>query len=318
MYGRLMKKELQKIYFYTSESSDPKTNLSIEEYFYRHTDYADHSFVLVYKNDSSVIGGKNQNPWKEANLPYLQKYDIPYIRRISGGGCVYHDKGNINFSFIGPKDSYNQMQNLGFLQQALSGIGIDSEITKRGDILVNSKKVSGNAMAFSKDRYLHHFTLLIDSDLKHLRNTLKAEQNEYSGAAVDSNPMSVMNLSDHSKDINEGSILSSFLESLSCEYTIIDWEQRPVPDAFVEKYSADDWNFEKTPAFSVKSPFLTEIVRFILDVHKGLLREIKTDDLAYTGGNLNIRFSYNALKSGIPGNVPERSLLLEWLKTFVH
>ena len=161
--------------------TDPTINLAMEEYVLKHLP-ADDSYFLFYVNEPSIIVGKNQNTIEEVNKQYIDDHHIHVVRRISGGGAVYHDKGNLNFSFV-TSDDGNSFHNFKKftepIVQALQSMGVDAEMTGRNDIQVDTAKISGNAMVKVKNRMFSHGTLMLNSDLEEVQNALKVNPKKF-------------------------------------------------------------------------------------------------------------------------------------------
>ncbi len=230
--------------------------LACEEYLFEHIE-RDEAVLMLYIDDSSVIIGKHQNPWKECDVDYLYRKAIPVVRRISGGGTVYHDRGNLNFSFIiGDKRFYDKDALFAVVLEALARCGVSAHRTERYDILVSGKKVSGNAYSFKKDRCLHHGTLLVDSDLSLLGASLKGMRDAVVTYAVDSYPVPVTNIAAHNPQADMGRIISALCsswESACGSVRLYAFGDDAVDAAasLAEKYRSWEWTFGCTPPFSV-------------------------------------------------------------------
>lgn len=129
---------------FMSQSTDIYTNLALEDWMYRNMDFSNHHVMMVWRNEPCVVIGRHQNPWLEANVPYLADREIALARRNSGGGTVYHDRGNLNITFFTPRERYSRKYNLEIIKRALyRGFGVKSEINERDDMVVRDKyKVS--------------------------------------------------------------------------------------------------------------------------------------------------------------------------------
>jgi lipoate-protein ligase A len=173
---------------------DPAKNLSLEEILYE-TLVEGHVCVLFYRNQPSVVLGKNQIPWKEIRLDRLRARGLEFYRRISGGGCVYHDLGNINFSFMLPLEAYDKASVGDWVLNVLQDLKINGTQNERGDLLFQGKKFSGNAYRISRGRVLHHGTLLIEADLEGIHGLLGPMKGNFTSKGVASVPSEVINLS---------------------------------------------------------------------------------------------------------------------------
>ncbi|XP_045504914.1 lipoyltransferase 1, mitochondrial isoform X2 [Colias croceus] len=179
---------------FMSQSTDIYTNLAMEDWMYRNMDFSNHHIMMVWRNEPCVVIGRHQNPWLEANVPFLGEKEISLARRNSGGGTVYHDRGNLNITFFTHRDRYDRKYNLEVIKRALyRGFGIKSLINERQDILVRDKyKISGTAAKLGRLSAYHHCTLLVNANKADLSKALaKRETN-----ATPSTPSPVANLAD--------------------------------------------------------------------------------------------------------------------------
>lgn len=159
--------------------TDPRINLAIEEYILRNMDIEKDDYLLFYINQPSIIIGKNQNTIEEINTDYVEENNIIVVRRLSGGGAVYHDLNNLNFSFL-TKDDGNSFHNYKKFTQpvvnALANLGVNAELSGRNDILAEGRKVSGNAQYATKGRMFSHGTLMFKTDIDAVANALKVKK----------------------------------------------------------------------------------------------------------------------------------------------
>lgn len=171
-----------------NQSTDPALNLAVEEYFLKRTDLKDDLFLL-WRNEPTIVIGKNQNIYQELNFDYVKEHGIRVVRRLSGGGAVYHDRGNLNFTVIKTDSSLQKNDFTYFLEPVVKGLrkmGVPVSFSGRNDLVADGKKVSGNAQYFWRDRILHHGTLLFDSDLEVLSLALMPEPAKFTSKGVDS------------------------------------------------------------------------------------------------------------------------------------
>ncbi len=240
-----------------SPFTHPLQNLALEEFLLRHTD---DSWLIFYRNDSSVLIGRHQNPLEEVNVAYLQRHRIPWLRRISGGGAVYHDHGNLNFSFILPLEQklYNRYEP--FLQPLCDFLRqwkLPVQQTPKGDLLLAGKKISGNAQFTTHRRLLSHGTLLYQADLEHLRRTLQPAAVVTASHAVASRRSLVTNVVDHLPTPPPvEAFLAALVEHLRQEFAAT---PHPVPDAYehaepllLQQFRSPRWLYERTPAFTLR------------------------------------------------------------------
>ena len=235
-----------------SHSTIPSFNLSAEEYLFKKTGK---NFLFLYKNDPSVIIGSNQAVMNEVDIDYCIDNNITIIRRMSGGGAVYHDDGNINYSFI--QDKTGAPLSAQFLEpiiEVLHSMEIPVEVGKRKDIWLEGYKISGTASHVSKGRELHHGTLLYHSDLIKLQNALTSKQKDITKKATPSVPSPVINI--HTYLFNKNGdvpTISAFLDSLTDRllryFNVLELSTLQESDIEVieelrrSKYTNREWNY---------------------------------------------------------------------------
>jgi lipoate---protein ligase len=235
------------------QSSNPYINLAIEEFLVRHADCEGKDYVLFYINEPCIVVGKNQSIWKEINFEYLRNGKLKLCRRISGGGTVYHDKGNLSFSFIS-KFSEEKINNYKLFNQpivdALLRAGIKAEMDSRNNILCNGKKISGSAQFTNRKNIISHGTLLLNADLETLRSCLKENDFEIETRAVGSVRSSVMNLAEITDEFPEAKHLQNFLvEALEAKevYHFNGHDWKSVVNLAEEKFRTLEWIYGRSP-----------------------------------------------------------------------
>lgn len=179
---------------------NPYENLGLERYLLENTAH-DTCTLLLWQNDNTVVIGRNQNPWKECRTSLLQEEGVKLARRFSGGGAVYHDLGNLNFSFICPEEHYDQEKQFRVILQACKYAGIDATLSGRNDLQVGDKKFSGNAFFHQNGIACHHGTLLISSNYEKLARYLTPSKAKLAGKGVDSVRSRVANLNSFANDL---------------------------------------------------------------------------------------------------------------------
>jgi lipoate---protein ligase len=270
-----------------SGESNPYFNLAAEEYFLKNTD--DEIFML-YINDPSVIVGKHQNLLKEIKASWCYKHNIKLARRLSGGGTVYQDQGNINFSFILNCPSLDKLNYQRFtypIIKALISLGLDVEYSDRNDILLKGSKISGNAMHIFKSRALCHGTLLFKSDLKDLSASLKNNADHYVDKSIPSVPSKVVNISEFlTEDTTEDifieklfQYITEFLDSPQ-KYILKEFEIEKINKLGKEKYSSWDWIYGYSPKYLFRNHFSlnNKMIEFELNVEKGIIVDANSDN----------------------------------------
>lgn len=266
-----------------SMSNEPGFNLAAEEYLLKHKS---EDIQFFYINSPSVIIGKHQNALAEVNLPYIEKRDIPLFRRLSGGGTVYHDEGNINYCFIKNGES-GDLVNFKKATQPITAVlnqwGVPARSGQRNDLLVHYKKISGNACHVFKNRVMHHGTLLYNSNLNVLTESLKSDALRFRDKAVKSVRSQVVNLVD---EINKGWTANEFLINLeqalreksnSEIYTFTAEEILAIEKLKTEKYHTWEWNYGYSPSYGFKKRVQTGGAIFTIDMEvvKGRIAEVK-------------------------------------------
>lgn len=230
------------MFILTLGESDPFFNLSAEEYFLCEKD---EDFFLLWQNEPCIVIGRNQNAADEINGDYVRTRSLPVVRRMTGGGAVYHDTGNLNFSFIinGEADRVELCRPV---IDVLRSIDVVAEISGRNDILVGGKKISGTAMCSRGGRSLFHGTLLISTDLEAMSEALKPDETKLIGHGVKSVRSRVANLSEYTKEVSPdiiGAMLAGYMTERGGEiYELGESDIEAIEKLRDSKYSTDEWN----------------------------------------------------------------------------
>ena len=266
-----------------SSNNEPSFNLAAEEFLLRKRD---NDIMFFYINKPSVIIGKHQNALSEINLPYLESQNIPLYRRLSGGGTVYHDLGNINFCFIKNGETGHLVDFKKATQpivNALNKWGIAARNGERNDLLINYKKISGNACHVFKRRVMHHGTLLYQSELNKLTASLKSDPSKFIDKAVKSVRSEVMNITEvYNKNLSPKEFmlqLVSTIEHHETDANRIDFtpdEILAIEELATNKYTTPEWNYSYGPAYVFKKRGKAGKYIFVikLTVNKGKITEI--------------------------------------------
>jgi lipoate---protein ligase len=241
-----------------SESADARSNLALEENLFAAM-APDERILLLYCNSQAIIIGRNQNPWSECSLPDIAAASIPVFRRFSGGGTVYHDPGNLNFSYMTPRNEFSRTAASVRAAAALEDLGIEAEVTERGDILVDGRKVSGSAYRITGDKAYHHATLLVNADTAALGRMLHSRITIVSSRATPSVPSPVTNLSavDDTITVEQAvaALTAAFLPGGGSAEKIRP-ENAPLPRLYRscwDQLGTADWQLGKTPRFTFKA-----------------------------------------------------------------
>ena len=241
------------VYFYKSNSGDGWKNLATDRYFLENLN-KDDILLYFYVNEKAVIIGKNQNAWKECNLNRMVENGVQLVRRHTGGGAVYHDEGNLNFSFIMGERNYDLTRQFGVIIAALKKFGLTAELSGRNDILVGDRKFSGNAFAMHRGMNAHHGTLLIHADLSQLANYLNVSEKKIRSKGISSVRSRVCNLSELNEELTVAKMEEALKEAFAAEYG--EFEEYTFDEAaeariaeLYEQQSSWQWRLGNSPKF---------------------------------------------------------------------
>ena len=266
-----------KFYFITHDNRDPYFNLASEEYLLKQTDGY---YFYLWINAPAVIVGVNQNAFEEVNLSYVKENDIKVVRRLTGGGAVYHDSGNLCYTVIAPYDE--QQENYKIFTapviEYLNSIGVNAEFSGRNDITVDGKKISGNAQTVFGKRIMHHGTLLFNTDPNALTKSLNPNKLKTQSKGIKSIRARVTNISER---MQNSITIEQFKQGLTqkflsfCEpYSFSQNDLEKIEKLVREKYSTYEWNFSRSPlsksVFEKKFDF--GIVNIHFDIISGLIK----------------------------------------------
>ena len=266
--------------------TDPRINLAVEEYALKNLDINE-TYLLFYINEPSIIIGRNQNTIEEINTEYVEKNGIHVVRRLSGGGAVYHDLGNLNFSFI-TKDDGESFHNFRKFTEpviaALKNLGVNAELSGRNDIEAEGKKISGNAQFSTGGRMFSHGTLLLNSEMENVASALKVKKDKIESKGIKSVRGRVANISEFLSDklsIEEfrSLLLKSIFEGQNdipeYQLTAEDWEK--INQLSKERYQNWEWNYGKSPKFNLQHShrFPVGQIDVRLEVNKGVIEGCK-------------------------------------------
>jgi lipoate-protein ligase A len=274
------------IFIDNEDIRDPHINLALEEYALRNFGETE-DYLLFYINEPSIIIGRNQNTLEEINDEYVRENGIHVVRRMSGGGAVYHDHSNLNFSFITnyqPENLHNFKKFTEPVIKVLNSHGVPAELSGRNDILADGRKISGNAQFSTTRRMFSHGTLLLDSDLSEVTRALDVKMSKIESKGHKSVRSRVANISefmDRTPDILEfrKMILHGLYEDRDHfeTYTLTEEEWKAVHELKEEKYANWDWNFGRSPKFNIQRTkrFPVGELDLRLDVEKGHIKNLK-------------------------------------------
>ncbi|WP_207941662.1 lipoate-protein ligase A [Enterococcus sp. DIV2402] len=278
--------------FVPNDLRDPRVNLAIETFLLQEM-AIDEPILLFYINEPSIIIGRNQNTIEEINKEYVDENGIHVVRRFSGGGAVYHDEGNLNFSFIMPDDgnSFRDFEKVTKpIIQALHDMGVEgAQLKGRNDLVINDMKFSGNAMYATNGRMFAHGTIMFDSDVNEVVNSLKVRKDKIESKGIKSIRSRVTNIKPFLPKENQEMTTEEFSQEILLKifgvdsveaiktYTLTDndWEK---VKAISEKYYANwDWNYGKSPAFDIerRKRFPIGSIEVRLNVAEGKITDAK-------------------------------------------
>ncbi len=267
-----------------SPTRDPYFNLALEEYLFEKTDQRK-SYFMLWQNDNTIVVGKYQNTAEEINQAFVDANGIRVARRLSGGGAVYHDKGNLNFTFIVPQDSNPEFNFRIFIQPVLDVLkhfNIHAEFTGRNDLTINGMKFSGNSQYVRHGRLLHHGCIMLDSNLTNVENALRVKQAKFSSKAVKSVRSRVTTIN---AQASEPISMADFKAALSARvlasgelepYALTEADVLAVQKLRDEKYATWAWNYGSSPAYDMQREmkFPAGLVTAHLNAEKGRIQDI--------------------------------------------
>jgi len=270
-----------------SQCNNPHFNLAMEEFFLKNSA---EEFFFLYINEPCIVVGKHQNLLSEINLQYTLKNNLKLARRISGGGTVYQDFNNLNFSFIHNCENLEQVNFTKFtypILEILREMGLDVVFSGRNDLLIDSKKISGNAMHIFKTRVLSHGTLLVNADLKKLSAALKNNPHNYIDKSIKSVRSKVTNISNY---LNNSKSMMEFSQTVfenmvgksadSIIKPLIDQEAEAINQISKSKFETWEWIYGYSPKYQFRNniQISTTLVEFKLQVEKGIIKHVTTND----------------------------------------
>lgn len=270
-----------KLQFIVSDQTNPYWNIAVENYLVEHADCV---VLYLWKNRRTVVIGQNQNPFSEVNVDALEADGGYLMRRRTGGGAVYHDDGNLNFSFVAPKALYDQQRQFRVIQHAVESFGLHTELSGRNDILAEGRKFSGNAFSKGQKNDLHHGTLLISGDMSDLARYLKPKPAKLQKHGVQSVRSRVVNLAELNPEITPESIaprLRAAFEGVygGCaeEVSFEDVIRRPEVRRLYEEFASDEWKYGKWKTFIAQrsAQFDWGGVELSLTIEDDIIRDVQ-------------------------------------------
>ena len=239
-----------------SDSTDPAWNLALEQYVFDSLP-GDRSYFMLWQNANTIVVGRYQNTLAELNEAYVRAENITVVRRLSGGGAVYHDMGNLNFTFITDADQTDKINFRMFCEpvmETIASYGVQAELSGRNDMTVDGKKFSGNAQYIKKGRTMHHGTIMISSDLARVEGALQVDRTKIESKGVKSVASRVTNLCEYIvRDVSVSDFRDRLVETVSKReelkpYTLTEADRAAIQKIKEERYATWEWNYAHSPS----------------------------------------------------------------------
>ena len=265
-----------------SQSYSPYFNLALEEHILKNKNVKE-DIVFLWKNTPTIVVGNNQNTIEEINMPFVNEKEIKVVRRLSGGGAVYQDLGNLNFTFLKRLEKPSNLEIKKFalpVVEALNKLGVPAELTGRNDITVEGKKISGNAQRLFRNKLLHHGTLLFDAELEIMAKVLQVGLDKIQSKGIKSIRSRVTNIKPYLaqqrniEEFRESILRELFQGEIIKQYFLSEDDLRKINKLVNDKYNTWEWNFGYSPPYSIRNTrrFPGGKVELFLDVEKGILK----------------------------------------------
>lgn len=274
------------MHYLETESTNPYFNLAFEQYVFDCLDSKNEYFML-WQNDNAVIVGKHQNTFEEVNQKFINDNNVSVVRRLSGGGAVYHDLGNLNFTYITNGGELAKFDFSHFCMpvvETLQELGVPAEIKGRNDMIIDGKKFSGNAQYSKKGRVMHHGTIMFDSNLDKVANALHVSQDKIESKGLKSVHSRVTNVRPYLKnDMTLEEFKISLLEHINkktplSNFRITDEDKNRIKELQQNVYGKWEWNYGASPKFAIHKSRRIEgcgKLDIYMDVKSGIIQKIQ-------------------------------------------
>ena len=270
--------------FIDSPFTDPYMNLALEEYVFEHADKSE-SYFMLWQNFNTIVIGKFQNALEEINTDYVKEHDIKVVRRLSGGGAVYHDSGNLNYTFITDKEDTADFDFSFFtkpLVETLRDFGIKAECTGRNDVAIDEKKFSGSSQYMKHGRLLHHGCIMLDSNIADVSQALKVKPQKFESKSVKSVRSRVTTINANapspiSMEEFKAALAAHYMEDGTVEkYTLTEDDLKEIEKLAKEKYATWEWVYGRAPKYATvaEKKFPSGVVSAYMTIEKGVILSI--------------------------------------------
>jgi lipoate-protein ligase A len=282
--------------FIENNNRDPYQNHGLEEWL---MDEMNEDCFMLWHNEKAILLGRNQNYYNEINIAYAKEHNIKIVRRITGGGTVFTDEGNLMFTFIsceGKKDFTDFKKFTKPILNALQRLGVPAVFSGRNDLTIDGKKISGNAQCRYKDKVLHHGTLMFDANTEELAQALNVKEIKLKGKGVSSVKSHVANISNY---LNEKMSIEQFRQCLlqmimeevddAIEFKLSEMQWQEVRERTYKKHGTKEWiyGFQPNFKFHKETKFLGGIVEVFLDIRRNKVADIKIYGDFFSDGDIN-------------------------------
>lgn len=273
---------IKELSYCIAESVNPYENLALEEYLLEHVREGE-CILYLWQNEKTVVIGKNQNPWKECRIEELNNDGGRLVRRLSGGGAVFHDLGNLNFTFLVRKEDYDVKKQMTVIVEAVKALGIPAEINGRNDITADGKKFSGNAYYTDGIHSYHHGTILIHVDKEKLSKYLTVSRDKLVSKGVDSVKARVVNLNEFREDLTINMVRDELVKAFSNSFNlpvnkyVMDTGEEEKLHELVEKFSSWKWIAGEKLSFDyhMERRFQWGGIEIQLQIEKGIISDLR-------------------------------------------
>ena len=286
-----------KIEYILNDSFDPYFNLALEEYLFQSNN--NNTYFWLWQNDNTIVIGKNQNAFHEVDHDFMKKNNIKLARRITGGGAVYHDLGNLNFSFIAPsynKKDYDFKHFTNQIAKALKVFGLNAEHSGRNDLLIDGKKFSGSAQFVGESKVLHHGTILFSSNLEIIGKCLTPSKEKLTAHGVSSVKSRVTLLSSYLKEpMHINDFKNKLAKEILKDYTdvnirkLTEDEMQVVNKLRLEKFSSYEWIYGASPEFNFSKSLRFDgcgLINLSMDIKSGVINNCKITGDFFGSGDI--------------------------------